>query len=82
MHFMQQAKNENKAAGSRGHTLPCHEWQVDEAERIEIHSGAIFESGVTRIKRHEIGSYLERRDGLRVTGGFQVRHAIRPGNAV
>jgi hypothetical protein len=75
---MQQAKIENKAAGSRVYTLPCREWQVDEAACIEIRDGVIFGNGVARIDRHETGTCSERRDGLRGTGCV-IRGPIRPG---
>jgi hypothetical protein len=73
MYFMQQAKNRNKADGSRGHTLPCHEWRVDETAWIEVRSGVILEREPARMERHQARICCVRIGGLRGAGGFPFR---------
>jgi hypothetical protein len=79
---MQPTKNRNKTPILRRYKLPCDVWRVDEAARIEIRSGTIFESGLNRMERRGNETCWERRGGFRVNGGFTARQPIRPTSAI
>jgi len=72
--FMDQARNrKNRTVKRRSNNLPCHEWRVDAAARIEIRRGAILGNGAAQSGYNGTGACFKR-----CVVGFPAGQPIRP----